>query len=186
MKCDSTKEEIFDSIYRSYVDDIYRVCLYFVKDAYLAQDITQQTFLNFYEHFENVKPEFMRAYLIRTAKNMIYNHQRDLKYETGKDDDVLQALQEELMTESLEEQYFREKQETMERELSGDILTGLHEKKQSWYEIFMMRYFSDKTSGEISNELGITEETLYSRIYRAKRWIRKHYEKEFSEISDLV
>lgn len=73
MKHRLTKEEKFDKIYESYADDIYKVCLHYLKDKELAKEIMQQTFLEFYDYFENVEQEYTRAYLIHTAKDLIDN-----------------------------------------------------------------------------------------------------------------
>lgn len=74
MKYRTAKEEKFDSIYRSYSNDIYKVCLYLVKDRELAQDIMQQTFFDLYKNLENVSEDCMFAYLVYTAKNMACNN----------------------------------------------------------------------------------------------------------------
>ena len=52
MEYESTKEEKFDSIYRSYAKDVYRACLHISQNEDLAQEMTQQAFVNFYERFE--------------------------------------------------------------------------------------------------------------------------------------
>lgn len=84
VKYRSKKEEKFDAIYRAYADDIYRVCVYFVKDEDVAQEIAQRTFVDFYEHFENVNPDYMFAYLVRTAKDLVYSYQKDSEKEAVK------------------------------------------------------------------------------------------------------
>lgn len=75
MRYRSTKQEKFDSIYRSYSNDIYRVCLYLLKNEQLAQEIMQQTFLICYDDFENVASDCVFAYLVCTAKELAYNRQ---------------------------------------------------------------------------------------------------------------
>lgn len=182
----STKEEKFDSIYRSYSDDIFRLCLYFTKDRDTAQDLAQQTFIKCYNHFEDVNPDCMHAYLMRTARNLFYNHQRDTKKEIKTDAIAVEEHREKLLTESLEEEYFRERRRQMQAELSGNILEKMREENESWYKIFNMLYLDEKTHDEITQELGITKDVLYSRIYRAKRWVRKHYEKEFEELTSMA
>lgn len=68
-----TKEEKFKGIYQTYADDIYRVCIYLVKDKELAKDIMQQAFLDFYKKFENVTEDCVFAYLVHTARNIACN-----------------------------------------------------------------------------------------------------------------
>ncbi len=182
----SEKEAKFDSIYRAYADDVFKVCLYFAKDYDIAQDLAQQTFINFYDHFENVKIENTHAYLIRIARNLFYNYQRDKKRGlqfVSLSEDINQAK---LATESVESIYFREKRQLMESELSDKILEFLKKEHENWYELFDKMYFRNKSCVEISTELGITEEVLYSRLYRARKCVRKRYEKKFRDISEMV
>lgn len=78
MKHKTTKEEKFEVVYQSYADEVYRVCLWFTRDEEKAQEIAQQTFVNFYEYFEEVSPECWLAYLVCTAKDLSCAHQKDL------------------------------------------------------------------------------------------------------------
>ena len=186
MKYRSTKEERFDSIYRAYADEIYKLCLHLTKNHELAQDIAQQTFLQFYDHLEEVNPDCIYGYLARIAKNLIYNHERDSKYEIPSEARMFETYREENISDSLEEDYFRGKQRNLEEMLSNHILSDLKREHESWYKIITMLYFLDKTHDEISEEMGITKDVLYSRMYRAKRWIHKHYQEEFENITDMV
>lgn len=74
VKYRSKTEEKFDAIYKAYADDIYRVCLCYVKDKDAAQELTIQTFLEFYDYFEDVTQELVRAYLVHTARRLADNH----------------------------------------------------------------------------------------------------------------
>ena len=72
MKYRTTKEKRFDAIYQDYANDIYRVSLHLTKDESLAQEITQQAFVNCYDYFEKVSQDCIYAYLVR-AVNEIMN-----------------------------------------------------------------------------------------------------------------
>ena len=76
MEHRTTKEEKFGVLYQSYISDIYKVCLYLTKDEEQAQEIAKQTFVNFYDHFENVSSECVFAYLVNTAKAFAYSYQK--------------------------------------------------------------------------------------------------------------
>jgi len=72
-----TKEEKFGALYQSYISDIYKVCLYLTKDEEQAQEIAKQTFVNFYDHFENVSSECVFAYLVNMAKGFAHSYQKN-------------------------------------------------------------------------------------------------------------
>lgn len=60
----------FDDVIDSYLQDIYRISLYLVRDEELAQKITRQAFLEFYDRFEEVKEELIFEELANTAKKL--------------------------------------------------------------------------------------------------------------------
>ena len=60
----------FDDVIDTYLQDIYRISLYLVRDEELAQKITRQAFLEFYDRFEEVKEELIFAELANTAKKL--------------------------------------------------------------------------------------------------------------------
>lgn len=181
-----TKEERFDRIYRSYSNDIYKVCLYFVKKEDVAQDIMQQTFVNFYDHFETIDPDYMFPYLVRTAKNLVYDRQRLLKRETPTEFIYEEAHIDELASESLEDDYLQRWKRSCKKELCNNILERLHEEQEGYYKIFILMFFYNKSYDEIALELGITKEMLYARIYRAKRWIRRYYQTDFENLMEMI
>ena len=195
MKCKSTKDERFDSIYRSCALDVYHACLHFTNDDNLAEEVTQQAFVNFYERLDKMgpdwEPQHLKAYLIHSAKNLACNYYRsanrevpDIDEEDAEDAPRLARPGE--IVESAEDSYFREREKALAKKLSDDILADLKESHESWYDVFHMMYYSDKTHDEISEELGITKDVLYSRLHRAKRWIHKNYKEKFDDTTGSV
>lgn len=64
------KRRKFEKIYRAYVDDIYRVCLYFSRDEEKAKNITVEVFLELYKEFDEVDPDHIFARLVQRAKRL--------------------------------------------------------------------------------------------------------------------
>lgn len=186
MKYESTKEEVFDSIYRSYSDEIYRVVRFVVNDWELAYDMTHQAFLNFYKRMDEVeiKPECYKHYIMNAAVNLAKNHLRSVRRETSME---LAIAEDKLshpafIEESIEETYLKEHHKEMQEKLSEQILEDLKASHAMWYDVIYKMFFEEKDHDVIAEELGITKEVLYSRLYRAKEWIRKHYKTEFDNI----
>lgn len=180
----STKEESLDRIYRAYAKDVYHACLYLAKDEGIAQELLQQTFLNFYEKAEGVKPECERAYLIQVAKNLTLNYLRHKKREIYPKDDEEANLLLERPTECLEDEYFEAELRDCKKELSAEILVAVKEHNKEWYDILYNMFYLDKNHDDVAKELGITKEVLYSRLYRAKHWIRKNYETKYKDVEN--
>ena len=64
------KRKKFEKIYRSYVNDVYRVCLYCSKDKRRAEDLTIKIFLELYQQFDEMDPNHIFAHLILRAKKL--------------------------------------------------------------------------------------------------------------------
>lgn len=182
MEYESTKEEKFDSIYRSYAKDVYRACLHISQNEDLAQEMTQQAFVNFYERFETTKVECARAYLIRSARNLLYNYYRDTQKEWVPEEDEEDAPIIDGIVDSVEDQYFEEMKRSMMGKLTHEILEDLKAHHEPWYEIIYMIFFLEMSHDEIAEKMGITKEVLYSRLHRAKLWIQKNYKEDFDKI----
>lgn len=175
-----TKDEMFEEIYRTYQNDVYKISWYYTKDEYIAQDIAQKTFYKFYLHFENVNLEKIRSYLLRCARNLSYNWLRDMKHEQG--DYIDNIPEESAILLSAEDEYIKDESRTARKMFASEILQKVWEENESWYDILNLIYCLDKSHDEAARELGMSRDVLYNKLYRAKRWIRKHFEEQFLEL----
>ena len=179
MKYKEKSEDSFDSIYLRYTEDVYRACLYLCRNEDLAQEVTQQAFINFYERFDEVKPECLKAYLIRAARNLMSNYYREHSKFVENDENGDLPIMENLIEESVEDKYVRTEERTAKRKLLDEILTNLKQNHKNWYDFFYAYYIQEKDYDEIATELDVTKDVLYSRARRAKEWIRNKYQVEF-------
>src|SRR2546429_8907199 len=80
----NTKAELdarFADLYRAHLRDVYSYSYYRVGNHHDAEDLTEQTFLQAYRHFERALRESngrpLRPWLIRIAHNLAANLYRD-------------------------------------------------------------------------------------------------------------
>ena len=69
------KWERYEQVYRTYANDVYKVCLHFSQDKQKAADDTEKVFVEFYDEFEDTESDQFSALLIRKAKNLAENKQ---------------------------------------------------------------------------------------------------------------
>ena len=71
----------FSELYRAHLRDVYSYAYYRVGNHHDAEDLTEQTFLQAYRHFERALRESdgrpLRPWLIRIAHNLAANLYRD-------------------------------------------------------------------------------------------------------------
>ena len=69
------------TLYREHLRDVYSYCYYRIGNHHDAEDLTEQTFLQAYRHFERARRESdgrpLRPWLIRIAHNLAANYHRD-------------------------------------------------------------------------------------------------------------
>src|SRR5829696_9243912 len=82
----------FSELYRAHLRDVYSYSYYRIGNHHDAEDITEQTFLQAYRHYERALRESegrpLRPWLIRIAHNLAANYYRDRsrKPQTNLDD----------------------------------------------------------------------------------------------------
>ncbi len=71
----------FSDLYRAHLRDVYSYAYYRIGNHHDAEDLTEQTFLQAYRHFERAQRESdgrpLRPWLIRIAHNLAANMYRD-------------------------------------------------------------------------------------------------------------
>src|SRR5688500_13293592 len=74
-------DEQFTRLYKAHLRDVYSYSYYRVGNHHDAEDLTEQTFLQAYRHFERAMRESdgrpLRPWLIRIAHNLASNYHRD-------------------------------------------------------------------------------------------------------------
>ena len=74
-------DRAFEDLYRAHLRDVYSYSYYRVGNHHDAEDLTEQTFLQAYRHFERARRESngrpLRPWLIRIAHNLASNYHRD-------------------------------------------------------------------------------------------------------------
>jgi RNA polymerase sigma-70 factor (ECF subfamily) len=151
----------FTELYRAHLRDVYSYSYYRVGNHHDAEDLTEQTFLQAYRHFERAMAESdgrpLRPWLIRIAHNLAANLYRDRsrKPQTHIDDNtVLPAIH---TTEDLVEG----------RDELARILEGIHELPDDRREALIMRFALGMDNREIARAMGRTDGATKVLIHRA-------------------
>jgi RNA polymerase sigma-70 factor, ECF subfamily len=138
----------FSALYRAHLRDVYSYAYYRVGDHHDAEDLTEQTFLQAYRHFERAQRESdgrpLRPWLIRIAHNLAANLYRDRSRRPASpldDSTPLPALH---TTEDLVE----------EREELRRILEGVQQLPDDRREALIMRFALGMDNREIARALG--------------------------------
>lgn len=179
-----TGNERFDKIYINSRDRVYRTALYYTKREDVAEEIMQDTFMEFYINLADVNQTTEENWLLRVAKHKALNWQARMDNERKKIE-ILEEQDRENVGEDLEKCFLKSERDEDMRNLSREIFTELQKENENWYEAIIHVYYMGKPQREVAKEMGVSIEVLHATLYRARRWIKKKYGKRYEALFNL-
>ena len=151
----------FSELYRTHLRDVYSYSYYRVGNHHDAEDLTEQTFLQAYRHFERAQRESdgrpLRPWLIRIAHNLAANHYRDRSRRPQSPLDENSPLATPFSTEDL----------VSGRDELARVLDGVKQLPDDRREALIMRFALGMDNREIARALGRTDGATKVLIHRA-------------------
>jgi RNA polymerase sigma-70 factor (ECF subfamily) len=165
-------DQEFSDFYRAHLRDVYNYTYYRTGNHHDAEDLTTQTFIQAYRHFERAQRESngrpLRPWLIRIAHNLAANYYRDRSRKPTAVLEDAATIGERHDTEDLVEQ----------REEVGRVLEGVRSLPDDRREALIMRFALGMDNQEISRALGRSEGATKVLIHRAIRQLEEEIDKE--------
>jgi len=169
MKKRPKQDKYFNKEIAPYYPAVYRYLLKLGCEEDLANDMAQETMKAAWEHIDELMILDHKIYwLLTVAKNKYFSYARLVfhKYEYLDEDFVLADYENSKILKDISNIFVRqESHEILEKALS------LMDNKYS--DLIRMRYFGDYTYHEISEQLGINENTIRSAIMRGHHKLAK-------------
>ena len=164
--------DAFESLIKKYQKQVQALAFRKVGDFQTAEDITQETFLRVYQKLATLNdPAKFSAWLYAIVNHLCIAWHRKNRLQT-------EPLQEIHISETETDAYSRyvavEHAKTtaeMQRDLVRKLLTKLKEGDQ---EVITLHYFEEMTSSEIGAHLGVSENTIKSRLHRARQQLKRY------------
>jgi len=154
-------DEQFSALYKAHLRDVYSYAYYRVGNHHDAEDLTTQTFLQAYRHFERAQNESdgrpLRPWLIRIAHNLAANLYRDRSRKPQTPIDDTEHLRTLHTTEDLVEG----------RDELARILEGVQRLPDDRREALIMRFALGMDNREIARAMGKTDGATKVLIHRA-------------------
>jgi RNA polymerase sigma-70 factor (ECF subfamily) len=160
----------FSELYRTHLRDVYSYAYYRIGNHHDAEDLTEQTFLQAYRHFERAQRESngrpLRPWLIRIAHNLAANYYRDRSRRPVTQLEDATVLTAPHGTEQMVE----------EREKVKEVLAGVSNLPDDRREALIMRFALGMDNREIARALGRSEGATKVLIHRAIRQLEEALE----------
>ena len=157
-------------IAKLYYDDVYRLCLSRLRREEDAADVTQDVFLFFQEHYEELADDNIKAWLYAVANNKIKEQfraiakrEKELIYGTvfgshTSTDIVYEMEQDNKITD-----------EEINEKING-ILSSLTEKE---LKLFEMVYTKHMEYSELAKAFNVTERAMRIRVCRLRAKLKE-------------
>ena len=173
----------FERLVGKYQKQVHTLAWRKVRDFHIAEDITQETFLQVYQKLETLEdptrfPGWLYVIADRLCIAWLRRNQRQT--EPLEDTDIS-----EVETEVYSRYIAMEHAETFaeaRRDLVEELLAKLKEGNRT---VITLHYLEGMTYAEISNFLGVSENTIKSRLRRARQQLKK-YEFMIPEALDIT
>ena len=165
----------FSELYREHLRDVYSYAYYRVRDHHDAEDLTEQTFLQAYRHFDRARRESdgrpLRPWVIRIAHNLALNYYRDRSRRPQTPLENADPIAARHDTEAIAEG----------REELRTVMANLDHLSEDRREALIMRFALGMDNREIARALGRTDGATKVLIHRAIKQLQEEMEDERPE-----
>ena len=173
------KQRRFIESYHKYSALVMKVAFDMTSDFDLSEEICQNVFLSYFVNMSKILPKCDKTWLVLTTKNLTIDYFRkaSTKYEALHED----PLQEKYSVNDAYDTVREMMKQVAQKELSGEILRDLKRRNRSWYRIMYGVYIEGHSVEDVAKSMGISTSRLYSKIYRAKNYIKDRYGDQYTE-----
>jgi RNA polymerase sigma-70 factor, ECF subfamily len=165
----------FTELYRSHLRDVYSYSYYRVGNHHDAEDLTEQTFLQAYRHFERAQRESdgrpLRPWLIRIAHNLAANYYRDRSRRPQTQLEDAAVVSAPHTTADLAEG----------RQELRDVLDGVSRLPEDRREVLIMRFALGMDNREIARAIDRSEGATKVLIHRAIKQLEQGLKEDDDE-----
>lgn len=152
-------ENAFRKFFLMFYDDVLRFLYFYTGDKSVAEDLTQDTFVNFWKARDRIDvSQNPKNYLFKVARNLAINYIKRQK-EEGK-----VTAEESNLTQLPDAESF---------ELRDVIIEAISELPDRCREVFILSRYTSLTHKEIAELLGISLQTVKNHITKAINHLRR-------------
>ncbi len=160
-------ETAFAELVQRHVDFVYSAALRMVRDAHLAEDVTQNVFIALAQSGRHLTERpVLSGWLHRTAQNLAANAIRS---------DVRRRVREQAA--ATKDELLSSTPESLWEHIAPQLDAALSELSEPDRNAIMLRYFERKSAQEMAQILGLSDEAAQKRVNRAVERLRDYFSK---------
>ena len=165
LRAKSGDKDAFSEIYETHLTPLYRFVYVRMGNREEAEDVTQEAFMKAYQaldRFEATRDNFL-PYLFTVARNLLINRGKKKQPDYAPADEIDREAGE-------SDTQWQAEHEERKKTIAGalEVLT------ESEREIIELRFFAERTYGEIAELCGKQEDAVRQHVARAMKKMRLH------------
>ena len=160
-------QQAFELIYTKNCDLLYRCAYRVLQDEAASEDAVHDAFLSLaknYDRYKHMNSSEMRSFMIITVRNAafrIYNkRKREFAAEEVRAEEMLPDIS----------------VETENKDVKRIIFDMVKQLDSKYSDVIMLKYFCELSISDIAESLGLSEENVKVRLYRARAALKKKLE----------
>ncbi|WCK57287.1 RNA polymerase sigma factor (plasmid) [Aneurinibacillus sp. Ricciae_BoGa-3] len=151
-------EEALSTLLKEAEIQIYKIALFKARNEQDAKDITQEVLIRVYQNLHKFKGQSkITTWINRITNNYCIDYYRMKRIDVIQEKDVLQIAS----RDTVEKTYINE-------EFSQLFQHAFQTLPQHYKNVFILRYFEDKSLNEVAETLQLPLNTVKSHVNRAK------------------
>lgn len=159
----------FEDVYRENAKVVMKYLLSLTKDYHLSEELTQETFYRAYKNIEEFQGRCkLSVWLCQIAKNLLADRYKSKKHR------IYSELSENLSDER------QPLQQIEQRENLLQLYQWIHELKEPYKEVFLLRYNEEISLKEIAELFGKSESWARVTYYRAREELKRKQKEEWN------
>ena len=164
-------QRAFSALVRKYQKPLHALVWRKIGDFHIAEEITQDIFLNVYKKLQTLKnPNLFAGWLYVSATRRCHAWLKKKRIPM----ESLEAISSEELEALAYTQYRAEQQEEIVNEQQREVVKRLLQKlPESERTVVTLHYLGDMTCEDISQFLGVSPNTVKSRLHRARKRLKK-------------
>ena len=167
----SGDDSAFTELVKKYQKQVHALVWRKIGDFHTAEDITQDTFLKAYQRLHTLKQPNRFAgwlYVIANRQCLAWFRQKRLHKQTLENIDTPKAN-----SDAYSRHIVEEKAKTVEQEQQEVVKKLLETLKESDRTVITLHYFAEMTCEQMSEFLGVSANTIKSRLRRARQRLKQ-------------
>ena len=171
----SGNDDAFSTLVRKYQKQVHALAWRIIGDFHIAEEITQDAFLKAYMELKNLKePQRFAGWLSVITRRRCFAWLRKKRMGTQSLEHMEESDSEKIEEAAYSEYVVEEKERTAaetQRDVVKKLLAKLQESERT---VMTLHYFGEMTCAEIGEFLGVSANTIKSRLRRAQQRLQKH------------